>query len=69
MIINALYIINNDVDAHAPNPKGERFGSIGILVHIFNYSSGVPPWAGLLSSKRYKKNTFFDKKIGKKMIL
>ena len=22
MIINTLYIINNDVDAHAPNPQG-----------------------------------------------
>ena len=43
MIINSLYIINNDVDAHAPNPQGGTASKYLILVLIFHrFLSGFP---------------------------
>ena len=54
MIINALYIINNDVDAHAPNPQGgtpeEELENNDLNVQYFQ---SVPPWG--LAGKRQSK--------------
>ena len=41
MIINALYIINNDVDAHAPNPQG---GTLWESLKITTFNTILPKY-------------------------